>query len=117
MKDKIQKRDRRGRILWSAEDRRELIERYKSSGLSKVDFCREYGLKVTTLYGWLSAGHGKLVRKRARQHGPVKFAGVEVALGKAAPIEIELPSRVCIRLQDAGVVGDLVKFVREVASC
>jgi len=117
MKNKTVRRDKRGRILWSAEDRRELIERYKSSGLSKVDFCREYGLKVTTLYGWLSAGHGKLVRKRARQHGPVKFAGVEVALGRTAPIEIELPSHVCIRLQSTCVVGDLVKFVREVASC
>ncbi|MDD5343960.1 MAG: hypothetical protein PHW12_06015 [Smithella sp.] len=52
-----------------------------------------------------------------RTSGPVKFAGVKVELGKTAPIEIELPSRICIRLQEAGVVGDLVKFVREVGSC
>jgi len=116
MKTKQQTKDRRGRILRSSEDRRKLIERYKSSGLSKVEFCRENGLKVTTLYGWLSR-HGKVRRRRRRASGPVKFAGVEVALGKTAPIEIELPSHICIRLQEAGVVGDLVKFVREVGSC
>ena len=47
----------------------------------------------------------------------VKFAQMEVALGKGAPIEIELPSRLCVRLRDATVVGDLVKFVREVGAC
>ncbi len=116
MKTKTLKKDRRGRILRSAEDRQELIERYNASGLSKVDFCRQYGLKLTTLYGWMN-GHGKVRRRRIRASGPVKFAGVEVALGKAAPIEIELPSHICIRLQEAGVVGDLAKFVREMASC
>ena len=117
MKTKQQTKDIRGRILRSAEDRRVLIERYKSSGLSKVEFCRQNGLKLTTLYCWMNAGHGKVRRRRRRGSGPVKFAGVEVALGKTAPIEIELPSRICIRLQEAGVVGDLVKFVREVGSC
>jgi transposase-like protein len=116
MKTKIQKRDKRGRILRSAEDRQKLIERYEGSGLSKVDFCRQHGLKVTTLYGWMS-GSGKVRRLGMRTSVPVKFAGVKVALGKTAPIEIELPSRICIRLQGAGVVGDLVKFVREVGSC
>ena len=54
MKTKQQTKDRRGRIFRSAEDRRELIERYKSCGLTKVDFCRQHGLKLTTLYGWMS---------------------------------------------------------------
>jgi hypothetical protein len=47
----------------------------------------------------------------------VRFAGVEVAVGRTAPIEIELPSHVCIRMREAGVVGDLVKFIREVGAC
>jgi transposase-like protein len=116
MKTKTLKQDKRGRVLRSAEDRQKLVEWYERSGLSKVDFCRQHGIKVTTLYGWVSE-YGKVRRRGMRTSGPVKFAGVNVALGKTAPIEIELPSRIYIRLQEAGVVGDLVKFVREVGSC
>lgn len=53
----------------------------------------------------------------------MKFAEVQacppgrVATGVAAPIEINLPSGVTIRLRDAGTVGDLVKFVKEAGSC
>ena len=117
MKTKTHKKDRRGRILRSAEDRQKLIGMYEASGLSKAEFCSRHGLKLTTLYGWMSAGHGKVRHRKMRARGPVKFAGVEVALGKAAPIEIELPGHICIRLREAGVVGDLVKFVREMGSC
>jgi len=117
MKTNTPRKDRRGRILRSAEDRRELIERYKASGLSKAEFCRRHGLKLTTLYGWMSSGSHKVRGRSASTTRRVKFAQMEVALGKAAPIEIELPSRLCIRLRDATVVGDLVKFVREAGAC
>jgi transposase-like protein len=117
MKTKTGTKDRRGRILRSAEDRRELIERYKASGLSKAEFCGRHGLKLTTLYGWMNSGGGKVRRRTRSPRRRVKFAQMEVALGKAAPIEIELPSRVCIRLREASSVGDLVKFVREVGVC
>jgi transposase-like protein len=117
MKTKTKTKDRRGRILRSAEERQELIERYKASGLRKAEFCRRHGLKLTTLYGWMSSGHGKVRRRTKSTTGRVKFAEVEVAMGKASPIEIELPSRICIRLQNAEVIGDLVRFVREVGVC
>jgi len=118
MKTKPQKIDRRGRILRSAEERQELIGRYKASGLNKVEFCRRAGLKVTTLHGWLSSGAGKgrqgITGSRKNR---VKFAGVEVSLGKPAAIEIELPSKICIRLKELSVIGDLVKFIKEVGTC
>ena len=117
MKTKTPRKDRRGRILRSAEDRQELIERYKGSGLSKAEFCSRHGLKLTTLYCWMNSGHRKVRRRSSPANKRVKFAQMEVALGKAAPIEIELPSRVYIRLREASVVGDLVKFVREVGAC
>jgi len=117
MKTKTRTKDRRGRILRSAEDRRELIERYKASGLGKAEFCRRHGLKLTTLYGWMSSGSRKVRGRLASTTRRVKFAQMEVALGKAAAIEIELPSRLCIRLRDTTVVGDLMKFVREVGAC
>ena len=107
MKTKTHTKDRQGRIRRSAEDRRKVIERYKASGKTQSAFCRERGIPLTTLQYWLG---------RSRLRKP-RFAQMEVALGKAAPIEIELPSRLCIRLRDATVVGDLVKFVREVGAC
>ena len=117
MKTQTLRKDRRGRILRSAEDRRELIERYKASGLGKAEFCGRHGLKLTTLYSWMNSGRGTVRRRTRSASRRVKFAQMEVALGKAAPIEVELPSRVCIRLREASVVGDLVKFVREVGAC
>jgi transposase-like protein len=117
MKTKTPRKDKRGRILRSAEDRRKLIEAYRSSGLAKAEFCRRHGLKLTTLYHWLSVERPKRRGRLAGAKGRVKFARMEVALGKAAPIEIELPSHVCIRLREASVTGDLVKFAREVGAC
>jgi len=114
MRTKTLKTDGRGRRLRNAEDRRELIGRYKRSGLSKAEFCRQQGLELSTFCGWFAT---KGVRRAKRRRRKSKFAEVQVALGKTAPIEIELPSRICIRLQDAGTVGDLVKFVREVGAC
>ena len=117
MKTNTPTKDRRGRILRSAEDRRKLIELYRSSGLGKVEFCRRHNVKLTTLYQWISSGvRGRRVLGGGRRK-KVKFAEVQVAMSGAAPIEIELPSRVCIRLREASAVGDLVKFVREVGAC
>jgi transposase-like protein len=114
MKAKTGKTDGRGRRLRNAEDRQKLVGQYKQSGLSKTEFCRQHGLELSTFCGWFSAKRMHRVKRRGRKP---KFAQMQVALGKTAAIEIELPSRICIRLQDAGVVGDLVKFVREVGAC
>jgi len=113
---------RRGRVIRSAEDRRGLIKRFKTSGQSQTEFCRENNVKLATFCHWL---HDPL--RKARQRKPrtrhMKFAEVQacppgrVATGVAAPIEINLPSGVTIRLRDAGTVGDLVKFVKEAGSC
>jgi transposase-like protein len=117
MKTDRHTKDRRGRVLRTAEDRRELIERYKASGLSKAAFCRQHGLKLMTLYHWMNSGPRRARQRRSARSRRVEFAQVEMPVSRPAPIEIELPSRVCIRLRDASAVSDLVKFVREVGAC
>ena len=103
-------------MLRSAEDRRELIKRFKASGQSQTEFCRENKVNLGTFCHWLHDSPRK-ARPGKNPTQRVKFAEVQVAPGLAAPIEIRLPSGISIRLRDAGVVGDLVKFVREAASC
>ena len=113
------KAKRRGRDLRTAEERQELIERYKASGQGKAEFCAQHGLKLMTLYGWLNPRRSAALRRRAMK-APVKFARMEVALDRvpALPaVEIALPSGVRVRLREAAAVADLAKFVREVGAC
>lgn len=107
---------RRGRVIRSAEDRRELIKRFKTSGQSQTEFCRENKVKLATFCHWLHDPPRK-ARQRKTRTRRVKFAEVQMASGGSAPIEINLPSGITIRLRDAAVVGDLVKFVKEAGSC
>ena len=64
----------------NAQEREQLIKKYKNSGKSRQAFCVENGIPLTTFHGWF---------KKAKKRIP-GFLQVDVA-GKPAPIEIEMP--------------------------
>jgi transposase-like protein len=41
------------RSTYTSEERTQWISRYRSSGLSQVQFAQQHGLKLMTLRGWL----------------------------------------------------------------
>ena len=106
-----EERTRKRRVLTrrSAEDREQLIQEYSASGLTRREFCAKRKINLTTFHGWF---------KKRRKQGSPRFAQVAIPSGgSVAPIEIELGNGVCIRLQNASLLKDVVAAVREVAAC
>jgi len=108
MKAKQSKERRRVPAQYTAADREQLIQEHARSGLTKKAFCAKRGINLTTFHGWF---------KRRNKSGPARFAEVKLPVGMAAPIEIELPKGICIRIRDAARLRDVVEFIREVAGC
>ena len=61
--------NKRGQVLRSADEKRELIDEYQTSGLSMSEYCRRKGISSTSFYSWVSkdkqtgsVGESKLVR-------------------------------------------------------
>jgi hypothetical protein len=116
MKEIALRLDNRGRVRRSAEQRRELINRYEVSGLGKAEFCRQNGIHLGTFCQWFSPG-ARSPKRRMRgpevMHPPA-FAEVRVAIAASAPVEVDLPQGIRIRLRDAGL---LAVVIREALAC
>lgn len=111
MKTNKQRADKRGRVLRSAERRRELVAAFRSSGKSQAAFCRERDLNATTFNGWL---------RRAAGQQPT-FAQVELtppierAESVPAAVEVLLPNGARVGIRHQGRRDELVALVRGVA--
>ena len=79
MNEVILKADRRGRLRYTAEQKKALVAAYESSGLSGPRFAALHGVNYQTLVSWL--------RKR-RQDDPD-----HPALRSLVPAELEDPAR------------------------
>jgi len=53
--EQMQKRDRRGRRITSAERRAQLLEAYGRSGLTQAQFAREHGIVYQTFASWVQS--------------------------------------------------------------
>jgi transposase-like protein len=98
-----------GRSGYSADDRRELIAEFRSSGLTQAAFCRQWELNPTTFSGWL--------RTDREQTPPVTFCEVQVpAAVLSRPIVIELSGGVQVRIPCESA-GSFSSTLKEVAAC
>jgi transposase-like protein len=91
---------------YSAEDRKRLIDEFRNSGLTAQAFCKQVGIHPTTLSGWMR-------RAAAASTG---FAEVTVSMPTAAPIEVDLPNGVRIRVRTTGDVSRTAELIRAVAA-
>lgn len=98
-----------GRASYTDEERRELIEEFKTSGLTQAAFCREWNLNSKTLARWL---------RIERQENDVTFCEVEVQSGPpvADELRILLPNGVEVELSIPSL-NELGAVLREVAGC
>ena len=97
---------RRLAAKYSAAERERLIREYGKSGLSKKAFCRQRGVNLATFYGWT----------RRQADSPSPFAKAVVALPTAAPIEVDLPNGVRIRVRADGDVDRTARLIRQVVA-
>ena len=112
MKKPRLRRDRRGCVRRSAQERRKLIEAYRASGLSRSAFCLRQDLPLPTFCGWL---------KKRPAFTEVSLPAGKPASGRGSPpgerLRIELPQGLCVQVYDVTVLQELAPFIREVRSC
>lgn len=99
----------RGRSGYSADERRELIDKFRSSGLTQAAFCRQWEINPTTFSGWLRAGR--------QQVEPLEFYEVQMpATVSNGPIVVGLPggAQVSIPCESA---GSFAATLKEIATC
>lgn len=90
---------------YTAAERSGLLAAHAASGKSKREFCEEHGINLGTFYGW---------RKAVRREATV-FAEVEIGCRETeAPIEVELPHGVRIRVRTSGDVDRTARLIRQV---
>lgn len=98
-----------GRASYTEEERRELIEEFKSSNLTQAAFCRKWNINPKTLTRWL---------RIERDENEVSFC--EVELGNiSAPenkVSVHLPNGIKV-IVPVGSAKELADVFREAATC
>lgn len=94
----------------SAQEQCELIEAYRSSGLSKSAFCRRQNIHLPTFCGWL-----KKMPAFAEVSLPAEGPGVAPRSG--ARMHIDLPHGLCVHIHDVSSLKELAPFIREILAC
>jgi transposase-like protein len=102
------KRDQRGRRITPAPRRLELVEAYRSSGLTMKQFARQEGINPLTLAKW-STDAGR------RSRSAVQFAEMKLGLpiGTTWAFEVTLPGGVLVRVASAAALVELLAMVRK----
>jgi hypothetical protein len=84
-----------GRPTITPEERAEWVSRYRSSGLTQVQFAQQHGLKLTTLQWWIYG------QRRKQQPSTLSFREITVSPqwpGGVWAAEVTWPSGVTVRL-------------------
>ena len=79
----------------------------------------QHEINLMTFHGWFHSspsGAHRQRKPRYKKKAP-RFTEMVLLGGVSAPIEIELPKGVCIRLRDVGTWKELAEFIREVTGC
>lgn len=97
--------ERRRRRQWSAEEKRDLLERWKASGLGAQEFAAREGVARHNLFRWRRSGEPRVRKPRSTvTFTPVKVlpsaprAREDVASTPGLALEVELPSGVRVRV-------------------
>ena len=81
MKTNERHTDKRGRVQRTSEQRQELIEAYKASGLGKAEFCRQRGVNLATFCHWFGT------RKKRRRRRSTKMAQARPRFAEVAVVQ------------------------------
>ena len=114
MNTQIVKTDKPGRKRYTESERRELIRKYRVSGMTQAAFCRANGLTAVTLSKWLRA-----CGEKGRGRGAAGFAEVEIAPPEVCDLAVEVvrPDGRVFRFRNLRATGEHAAFIRRVASC
>lgn len=95
------------------ERRAQLVEAYRTSGLTMAAFARREGVKYPTFAAWVAKGQQQLVKAKP----PIQFAEMRLPLAAASEpghaMEVRLPDGTVLR---GSRVSDVLALVRGLRS-
>jgi len=96
----------------SAEERMQMIEQFRRSGLTRVAFSRQYGVPLPTLGYWLAKAKRVSNLPVPMSFGEIRLAAPETSLTNTWAMEIVAPSGLTIRCREELTVHDLARLIR-----
>ena len=100
------KRDGKGRRITPRAKREEMVEAYRASGLTMVQFAKREGINWLTLAKWSS--------QVGKPRPAVRFAEVKLGLPAAAwAYEVTLPNGITVRAANASALVAMLEMIRK----
>jgi transposase-like protein len=103
-------------VVYKTEEKNEILERWKNSGLTRAQFCKEHGISSSSLHKWLNKLNPDL-QSATNELMPVSIVNKKSFAQQGAPeqtlIEISLPTQTIVRFKLP--IKNLVTFVQEIS--
>jgi transposase-like protein len=114
------KGDTLGRVRTPSAKREEILDAFERSGVSGVEFAALVGVKYPTLASWIQQrrrrGGTTAGTSSAKPVPEVRFLEAAVPAGPA-PLELELPGGVRLRVTEPAQVPLVVALLRGLGPC
>lgn len=97
----------------TAEQRLQMVELFRHSGLTRAGFSRQYGIPLATLNWWLAKA-----RRASILPAPIVFNEVRLTPPAVAPphpwvMEVVAPSGLTIRCREALSAREVARLIRD----
>ena len=102
-------------------DRFKVVEKYKSSNLTRLEFCDLHSIKFFTLKKWISEYNSLNIsdvnenKPKAKRSSFLKIELPNHYINKGESITLELPNGIKIYAGSLSLNQDLVNFAKELA--
>lgn len=110
--DTGEKRDERGRRIYAAKQREELLGAYAKSGVTQRAFAKREGINYHTLVEWLYLErHGGRAKPTTPRFQELNLGAMVAA--RSAMLEVKLPGGMIVRGENAAAVAELVRALQQ----
>ncbi len=119
MNESIMKIDRRGRLRYTPEQKKTMVEAYQASGLSAPRFATLHGVNYQTLVSWINKGKtaGSSDPPRSSHPAMLSLVPAEIdhspAVGSNRSMEVLLPGGEKLLITAPGQIHLAVALIRE----
>lgn len=119
MNESILKADRRGRLRYTPEQKKIMVEAYLASGLSAPRFATLHGVNYQTLVSWIKKGKMMDASGSARSPHPALLSLVPAEIDRSSLVcadhtmEVSLPGGCKLLITSPGQVDLAVALIRK----
>ena len=119
MNESIMKADRRGRLRYTPEQKKTMVDAYLASGLSAPRFATLHGVNYQTLVSWIKKGKIAGSSHKSQSPHPALLSLVPAEIGNFAAadtsraMEVLLPSGTKILITSTSQLDLAVVLIRE----